>query len=166
MQTVDSSKTAQAGAADAAWRGIELCRQGDWQEGLYWLGLAAEPGGRRDDLPGLFYAYLGYGIARYQGQQQQGIQLCQRAVETELYQPEGYYFLARTQLLAGDRRAAFDVIERGLEVDSANIELLALKDELGKRRPPVLPFLARGHALNRWLGKIRHRLLGPERHLP
>ena len=27
---------------EVAWRGIELCREGDWQEGLYHLSLAAE----------------------------------------------------------------------------------------------------------------------------
>jgi hypothetical protein len=30
---------------------------------------------------------------------------------------------------------------------------------LGKRSSPVLPFLERGHFLNRGLGKLRHRLL-------
>jgi hypothetical protein len=35
---------------------------------------------------------------------------------------------------------------------------------LGKRCSPVLPFLERGHFLNRSLGKLRHRMArGPRR---
>lgn len=150
--------TGESTPADNAWKGIELCRQGDWNEGLYWLSLAAEAQSPGDQLPALFYAYLGFGVAKYQKQTQQGVELCKKAVELELYQPEGYYFLARAHLLAGDRRAAFGVVERGLQVDSTYPELTELKAELGERWPPVLPFLPRRHFLNRWLGKARHRL--------
>ena len=145
--------------ADMAWKGIELCRQGDWKDGLYWLSLAAEAKDETDELPALFYSYLGYGVARYQKQQLQGLKLCRRAVELEFYQPESYDFLARAHLLIGDRRAAYDVVERGLEVDSSHEGLLSLRSELGERRRPVLSFLPRRHALNRWLGMARHRLL-------
>ncbi len=149
--------------ADVAWKGIELCRQGDWKEGLYWLSLAAEAKAKTDELPALFYSYLGYGVARFQKQKEQGLKLCRRAVELEFYQPESYYFLARTHLLMGDRRAAFDVVERGLEVDSTHPGLSELRTELGERLQPVLAFLPRHHALNRWLGMARHRLLGRHR---
>ncbi len=146
--------------ADMAWKGIELCRQGEWKEGLYWLTLAAGAKENADELPALFYSYLGYGVARYQKQKQQGLKLCRRAVELEFYQPESYDFLARTHLLMGDRRAAYDVVERGFEVDSSHEGLTSLRSELGERLQPVFSFLPRRHTLNRWLGKARHRLLG------
>ena len=148
-----------ADPSDVAWRGIELCRQKEWKEGLYWLSLAAGAKEGKSELPALFYSYLGYGVARYQKQQQQGLKLCRRAIELEFYQPEGYYFLARTHLLLGDRRAAVDIVERGLQVDSTHEWLTDLRSELGERLPPVLSFLPRRHFLNRWLGKARHRLL-------
>ena len=149
-------------AAGLAWRGIELCRRGDWREGLCWLGRAAEAEGREEHagLPGLFYAYLGYGIARFEGHREQGLELCRRAVEMEHYQPECYVFLARTHLMMEDRRSAFQVVELGLEIDAANEDLLRIRDGLGKRRPPVLRFLPRRHFANRWLGRVRHWLLG------
>lgn len=160
---MQATEPEDAAPADLAWRGIEYCRRGDWQEGLCWLSLAAEgkPGQDepQEELPGLFYAFLGYGIARYQRQGEQGLKLCRRAVELELYQPESYYFLARTHLLLQDRRAAFDDVERGLEVDSTHAGLIALRVELGERRAPILGFLPRRHVLNRWLGLLRHRLL-------
>lgn len=161
--TVDSDAQGKgANPADVAWRGIELCRQGDWKEGLYWLSMAAGAKEKGGELPSLFYAYMGYGIARYQGKRQEGLKLTKHAVELEFYQPENYYFLARTHLLLKDRRAAISILERGLQVDSSHQELLSLRQELGERRLPMLPFLHRGHLLNRMLGKLRHRLLKPK----
>lgn len=151
-----------ARAAEVAWRGIEHCREGDWHEGLYWLGMASscDRRGVAGELPSLYYAYLGYGVARYQGQKRQGLRLCRHALERELYQPESYQYLARTHLLLGDRRSALDVVERGLEVDPSHPDLLALRVELGRRQSPMVPFLSRANALNRALGRLRHRLTG------
>ncbi len=145
---------------EIAWKGIELCRQGDWNEGLYMLSQAAADEGSGHELPALFYSYLGYGVAKHQKQIAHGLRLCKRAVELELYQPESYYFLAQTQLLDGDRRAAFKVAERGLRIDSTHAGLIELKSTLGERRRPVIASLARRHPLNRFLGRLRHRLLG------
>jgi tetratricopeptide (TPR) repeat protein len=146
---------------DVAWRGIELCRQGDWNEGMYWLSMAAGVSSNsRQQLPGVYFAYFGYGLARYRGKRKEGLQMCKRAVELEFYQPDNYLFLARAYFLVGDRRSAFDVVERGLEIDAGNEELLSLHREIGLRRAPVLRFLARGNPLNRALGRVRHRVLG------
>ena len=148
-----------ADPADIAWRGIEHCRQGDWKEGLYWLSLAAENREQGSELPALFYAFLGYGVARYQNKRREGLKLCRRALELEFYQPESYYYLASTLLLLRDRREAFEVVNRGLRVDADFAGLIELRDQLGARRAPVLRFLSRGHFLNRMLGRLRHQLL-------
>ncbi|MEM7585689.1 MAG: hypothetical protein AAF560_20030 [Acidobacteriota bacterium] len=153
----------QANASDpveVAWKGIELCRRDDWNEGLYWLSQAAAGDEHGHGLPALFYCYLGFGVAKYQDQVAHGLRLCKRAVDLELYQPESYYFLARTHLLDGDRRAAFKVVERGLRIDATHGDLLELKNELGERRKPLISWLPRRHPVNRLLGKARHRLLG------
>lgn len=147
-----------ASAADIAWRGIEKCREGDWKDGMSWLGMAANADVGKNELPSLFYAYLGYGVARYQGKPRDGLRLCRHALELEFYQPENYLFLARTHSLLGDRRAAIDVLDRGLQVDPTHHDLLRLRTELGQRKRPVLPFLTRHNPLNRLLGQLRHKL--------
>lgn len=149
----------QADPTEVAWRGIDACRRGDWQEGLYWLSLVADSSPAQEQLPSLYFAYLGYGMARHQGQEQEGARLCRHAIELEFHEPENYYCLAQVFLLMNDRRAAIDAIDRGLEIDSAYSGLVELKQRLGMRRPPVLPFLPRQSFPNRALGKIRHRLL-------
>lgn len=155
--------SSEAESVDAAWRGIGLCRRGDWQRGMYWLSKAAGSCAHSGALPAVFFAYLGFGLARYQGKHSQGLMLCRRAVELERYQGDSYLFLARTHFLIGDRRSAWSVVERGLEIDAGNTDLLGLRRELGQRRAPVLPFLARSHPLNRALGRVRHRFLATRR---
>lgn len=138
-------------------KGIEACRRGDWETGLRLLGQVANQGGQQ---PGLFYSYLGYGIAKYQNRVEEGLKLCQHSIKVEFYQPENYVNLARAYLLRPDRPGAIRTIRAGLKVDPQNDELLVLHKELGIRKLPVLPFLSRDHVLNRLLGNLRHALRG------
>lgn len=135
--------------------GIESCRRGDWNEGLRYLGKIAE---EKDssDLPGVFYSYLGYGIAMCQQRVEEGLKLCRHSIKVGFYEVDNYVNLARTSLLAKDRKGAVKAVRSGLKVDPQNPELLALYRELGIRSLPVLPFLDRGNPLNQILGRIRH----------
>jgi tetratricopeptide (TPR) repeat protein len=137
-------------------RGIALCREGEWDKGLFWLGRVAESG--ESSLPGLFYSYLGYGIARCQRRHDEGLKLCQHSIKIEFYEPDNYLNLARTCLLLHDRTGAVRAVRKGLKVDPEHLDLKALYRELGIRRPPVLPFLPRGQLLNRLLGRVRSAL--------
>jgi tetratricopeptide (TPR) repeat protein len=138
--------------------GIRLCRAGKWHEGLHQLEIVATHA-HVDLLPGRVLAYLGYGIARYGEKYKQGLVLCKRAVEKEFYQPENFYYLAKTYLLLDDREPAIAVLERGLAVDPGSALLHRLRKEIYRRRRPVLPFLPRNNPLNFLLGKIRHLYL-------
>jgi hypothetical protein len=138
---------------------IERCRRGGWKEGLPALARIAENDERQGALPALVYSYLGYGIALRQQRIQEGLKLCQHAMKLEFYQAENYLNLARTQLLARQRRAAVRTIASGLRVEPDHAQLLALRREIGVRRQPVLPFLRRTNPLNLLFGRIRHALL-------
>lgn len=136
--------------------GIECCRRGDWNEGLRYLRKIAEGEEAGSQLPGLFYSYLGYGIALCQQRVPEGLKLCQHSVKVEFYQAENYLNLARTCLLAKDRGGAVRAVRGGLKIDPHHEALLALYQELGIRSEPVLPFLDRRNPLNQILGQIRH----------
>ncbi len=140
--------------------GIECCRRGDWNEGLRYLGKLAE-GGESSDLPGVFYSYLGYGIALCQKRVDEGLKLCQHSIKVEFYEVENYVNLARTCLLARDRRKAVRAVLGGLKIDPHHPELLVLYRELGIRSLPVLPFLDRQNPVNQLLGRIRHAFRKP-----
>ena len=148
----------RANIDEAVARGIALCKQDRWQEGLKILNLIADAG-ERTDLPGRFYAILGFGRACYQGKLKDGLALCRHAVKLEFYQAENYYWLAQAYSLTNSRRRFLDTIAQGLKIDPENRQLLELRKELDERRPPVLRFLSRTHPLNRALGKLRHQML-------
>lgn len=143
-------------------RGVELCRQEQWSEGIQALAevfnSAQRPSG---ELPGVYLSYLGYGIARYHNQKKEGLALCEQAVKLEFYQVDSFFNLARTAALVGERRKAIKAIERALKLDPEHKPSLELLAELGRRRSPFLRFLPREHALNRWLGRLRHDIKTP-----
>jgi uncharacterized protein HemY len=139
-------------------RGLERCRNGEWNDGLVDLAWLAEHG-TRGEVPSLCYSYLGYGYAHRRGQVKEGMRLCKHAIKLEFFQPENYVNLARTALLSDRyRRQAAAAVLDGLEIDSDHPELLELQKQLGARRPPILRFLSRRNLLNRILGRIRHLL--------
>jgi tetratricopeptide (TPR) repeat protein len=142
---------------DAMRDAIERCRRGGWREGLPALARIAEQEARPGSLPALVYSYLGYGIALRQQRISEGLKLCQHAVKMEFYQAENYLNLARTLLLAGQRRPAVRAVADGLKVEPDNEQLLELQQhELGLRQRPVLSFLSRSNPINSLLGRIRH----------
>ncbi len=145
--------------AEEARLGIQLCRQGDWKAGIQQLARAVDTGSIGEGMPSEAYSYLGYGIAREQRRLQEGLSLCRHALRLDYTAPDNHLNLARLHLLANDRRAAVKELGEGLSLHPKYGPLIALYREMGYRRPPVLPFLARASLLNRWLGMLRHRLL-------
>jgi len=137
--------------------GVDLCRGGRWDDGIDLLGRLREPDFRSFTPTGRHLSYLGHGLAR-QGKTAEGIRLCRLAVDRPDARAESYLNLTRTLLLAGRRGAAWWSLARGLSADPAHPELLALRREMGERRPPVIPFLSRQNLLNRLLGYLRYRL--------
>jgi tetratricopeptide (TPR) repeat protein len=148
-------------SAEVLEKGLTLCRRDEWDKGLRILGLLTESP-ERAALPGLYYSFLGYGIARIEGRVTEGLKLCQHSIKLEFYQPENYLNLARTHLMTKNRREAVEAIRRGLAIDPNNLELKALARELGVRRPPVIRFLSRDNPLNRLLGWLRHSFKKPD----
>jgi len=142
----------------AAQRGVDACKRGDWKEGLAILGKVAESDRQGAELTGLFYSYLGYGIARYERRSKEGLALCQHSIKVQFYEPENYVNLARVHLLTRNRRKAVEALTRALKLNASHPRATALAREIGWRRPPVLPFLSRDNFLNRILGKMRHQL--------
>ncbi|HET9209814.1 MAG TPA: hypothetical protein VFR03_05420 [Thermoanaerobaculia bacterium] len=140
--------------------GIECCRRGDWNAGLQYLGKVTQTEDPSTGLPGLFYSYLGYGIALRDRRIREGLKLCRHSIEVELFEAENYLNLARTCILARDRRGAVKAVRAGLKVDRGNQKLIALYKELGVRSLPVLSFLDRSHPINVFLGRLRHALRG------
>jgi Flp pilus assembly protein TadD len=151
-----SDETVDASALAA--KGVALCREGDWDRGLALLSAAAEGRTSGEELPGVVYSFLGYGIAAHQRRTKDGLRLCEHAVKIQYYEPDNHMNLARVQLLMSDRKGAVASIARGLKLNPNHKGLKELRVEIGVRRRPVVPFLSRTNPINVLLGQLRSAL--------
>ena len=151
-----STQTSPRVLKQLADRGVNYCRQGDWDTGMACLARVAEVDNGGLELPSLFYSYLGFGIAYRERRIREGLDLCRHACRISFYEPENFINLARTALIAGYRREAYRAIKRGYALDPSSVPLQKLHRKLGVRRRPVLAFLGRENLVNRLLGRMRH----------
>jgi tetratricopeptide (TPR) repeat protein len=145
---------------EKAWHGVALCRAGEWEDGVAYLARVDELSTDLDRIPALADSYLGFGWASQGGKYAEGLSKCQAAVDKEGWEVEAYQNLARTYLLRRNKKAAIATLDRGLEVDPVQKELLALRAKFGYRRKPMIPFLPRGQFLNKFVGILRHNIRG------
>jgi hypothetical protein len=122
-----------------------------------------------EHFPGdpFLFSYRGYLEAVLGKNYKQGIDTCLSALKEvkgsipeglELFYPVLYLNLGKTYLAAGYKKAALDVFFKGLTYDHEDKDLLREIKKLGARKKPVVGFLPRAHPVNKYLGKLRHRL--------
>lgn len=143
--------------AEVAEHGIQLCRNGEWPEGIKYLEVAAKTEEFTSKLPELLYSFLGYGLAVYDGRPQEGIEYCRKAIRVGFYHPENFLLLAKAYLHLNNRRGAIMTIQRGLKLNPDHAGLVNLQNQIGIRNRPVIPFLPRRASVNRFLGRLRYR---------
>jgi hypothetical protein len=98
--------------------------------------------------------YLSYqGLCQVYGGDSSGLNLCRHAAAAETLQARVFVNLALAELKLNHRKRACLAVSAGLRVDRSDPGLLRLRDRMGVRRAPVVPFLKRDNLLNRWLGR-------------
>lgn len=157
---------AEAGSEDPAEisrLGIAAARRQDFERGYILLKEAYDRYQRIGDSKHLapVLSYYGLCLAMFRSRYREGAQFCQAAIDREFFKAEYYYNLAQVWVVGRSRRRAVEAIHRGLSVEPSHAALKELEEELGRRRRPVIQFLSRDNALNRSLGRLRHRVLGP-----
>ena len=141
-------------------RGVALCRRGELKKGFEVLAAVAETEHREAELPGAFYSYLGYGVARYQRKLSLGLSLARHAAESRFFEPENFRNLARVYLLTGNKRKAHRNLIKGLRLDPSHQALRDELTEMGRRKKPFIAFLSRSNPLNQMSGRVRYMLSG------
>ena len=107
-------------------------------------------------IPGAVLADYALSVA-YLGDLKEGAEVCLRALALDRRNADAYAALARIHMLGRSRRKAVEALERGFAVSPRHAGLNSLRDELGVRRPPPLPFLPRDNRWNVALGKLFER---------
>lgn len=104
-------------------------------------------------------SHHGMALATVKGAYQQGIVFCEEAVRRIGANPDLLVNLARAYTAARSKREAVRCLRRAL-ARSGGSHSGALNEllKLGLRRRSVIPFLPRSFFLNKFLGKLRHRL--------
>lgn len=106
------------------------------------------------DASGL--SFFGLALALMQKKFKPAIDLCRRAIDLEFYNGDHYANLARVYVAAGNRKKAVDTAEQGLKLVPEHQYLSRVREALGVRTRPAVPFLDRKNPVNVSLGQARH----------
>jgi hypothetical protein len=101
------------------------------------------------------HLYMSYqGLCQVYSGDISGLNLCRRAAAMETIQARVFINLALAELKLNHRKRACSAVKIGLAIDHTEPNLLRLRDRMGVRRNPVVPFLRRENPLNKWLGRF------------
>lgn len=106
------------------------------------------------DASGL--SFFGLALALMQKKYKPAIDLCRRAIDLEFYNGDHYANLARVYLAAGNRKKAVETADQGLKLVPEHGYLTRVRESLGVRARPSVPFLDRTNPINVSLGQARH----------
>jgi tetratricopeptide (TPR) repeat protein len=101
-------------------------------------------------------SWFGLTIALVRKQIKPGVDLCKRAIDLEFYNGDHYANLARVYLAANNRKKALEAVEQGLKLNPEHGYLRTVRQSLGVRAAPAVPFLDRANPINVSLGQARH----------
>jgi predicted Zn-dependent protease len=138
-------------------RGVALLEGGHGHEAFEHLSRAylSDPQNAR------YRSSYALALALVRGQFMGAVELARAAIRQEFYNPDLYLQLARIYLAFDFRAEAVRFLRRGLMVDPEHERIQRKLRELGVRRRPPLRFLPRNHPVNRLLGRLQARVLGP-----
>jgi len=117
--------------------------------------LKAEPGNP------FYLSYVGMLSAVAEKRYLAGEKLCRQALEIKWNHPQLYLNLAEIYHQAGRDGEAMATLRRGFISAGRDVRIRMALEKIDARRPPILSSLGRGHLLNRLLGRLRHRMIGP-----
>lgn len=138
---------------------IEMTREERFEEAIeiFEAHLTTLSGGELEDkrAAAAAFSYYGLCVAMARRKYSDGVRYCQISIRSNSYEPEHHYNLAQIYVFRDDRRHAIKALKAGLRLSPRHKEMNKVYDELGRRRPPTIPFLSRDNPLNVWLGRQR-----------
>lgn len=99
------------------------------------------------------------GLSQVMGGEKDGVVHCRIAAKDGRPPMQIFLNLARAELACGNREKLMQAVEHGLSLYPQMPLLLELHEKYDRREPAVLPFLDRENPCNRWLGRVKKRLI-------
>jgi hypothetical protein len=110
-----------------------------------------------------YLSYVGVLVAITEKRYAYGESLCREALAMKYNHAQLYLNLAQVCHEAGRDRDATVTLQKGFISTGHDLRICRALEKVGGRRAPVMPFVHRTNSLNRILGRLRHRLIGPRR---
>jgi len=107
----------------------------------------------------IYVSHLGYCIGML-GDIEEGEKMCRRAAQLSPAIPIVLVNLGRILVETGRRQEARKLFTQAYRIDNTHSPAALELSRLGVRKQPVLPFLERSNIVNKYLGMLRHRLMG------
>ena len=108
------------------------------------------------DRKPLFCSTLAVSLAKEKNDFKRAISLCKEAIKSEPKNSIHFLHLGKVHILANQKKDAIRIFYMGLRY-AENRDIIAELNRVGRRRPPIIPFLDRGNLLNRLLGKMFYK---------
>ncbi len=137
--------------------GLAFLRKQYWKTAARHFALAEKKSARHEIQGRLYRSYHGLSLV-FSGDIS-GLNLCRHTAARETRQATVFHNLALAEMRLRHRKRACEAIRTGLKLDPVHAGLLKLRQDMGERRNPCLPFLKRNNPLNKWLGKATYRKL-------
>lgn len=80
---------------------------------------------------------------------------CNLSIKSQFMDPDHHTNLGLVHLERDDRGGAIEQFHAGLRIQPKNVRIHKILNSIGRRKAPVLSFLARDNPINVWLGRRR-----------
>ena len=133
--------------------GLAYIKEKNWEAALNSLRESAKRFSPPAAPPPILFSALGLALAMEENKVQEGLNQCRRALEKAPGQPEIYYHFGMVYLKAGKKEKAYSVFKGGLKINPDHAGMRSHLRKMGIRKKPILSFLPREHAINRFFGR-------------
>jgi len=158
MSQVEPPEVEGLSERDLIRRGVAAWKAGNSRKASEYLLVACERFNEQEiRIPASVLSLYAACLA-HQGKLKEAVEMCREAIADEPHNAEAHLNLARVYLEAGARRKAIESLNRGLAIAPRHPSLLVLRERLGRRKSPIVPFLPRDNPLNVALGRARASL--------
>jgi len=100
-------------------------------------------------------SFYGVCVAVVNRRYAEAVKYCNISLKSQFMDPDHHTNLGLVFLERDDRGSAIEQFHAGLRIQPQNARIHRILNAIGRRRAPVLPFLARNNPINVWLGRRR-----------
>jgi len=159
MSRENSTKLSQETVHRKVQHAVRLAREGGFGDALLlfemYLPLLSSHDEDEKRLLTEASSFCGLCLAMEKHRYAEALEYCNISLKRDILNPDHRANVALVYLERGDRKHAIQHLHEGLRLQANHDRINGILDNIGRRRPPVLKFLSRGHPINRVLGKLR-----------